>query len=406
MLTDLNEIQKKKVLLVYPDFPIPKKRKIHHDFLPIGLLKIGTYLRDHNSCEVRLLFGNSSNGFEPDFVLITSLFTYWSDYVHQSVSYYREMFPEAKIIVGGIYATLLPDVVEKATGAEVFHGTCERAEEWCRNKGIDYSFLPSEVDFEIIHGMRGCFRKCGFCGTWKLEPNEQYFDNFKFNKNHVVFYDNNFLKHPNVAKILKDFEQLRVNGRVVTFESQSGFDGRILNKELATLIKKARFINPRIAWDHSIEDFAKIKKQVGFLQDAGYHAKEISVFMIFNWELDYDQMEKKREKCWELGVQITDCRYRPLTQLFDRFNARITQTTDDYFIAENWTDAEVKQFRKNVRKHNICIRHGFPFHSPTLEHMRVSKAEYQQLMKSKTKSAIRKKLPDAWFPDECTIINK
>jgi len=310
------------------------------------------------------------------------------------------MCPEAKIIIGGIYATLLPDVVENATGAEVFQGQCEEAEKWCRSNEIDYSFLPSAVDFEIVHGMRGCFRRCSFCGTWKLEPNEQYFNDIQIRKNHVIFYDNNFLKHPNIVKMLKDFEQLRIDGRVVTFESQSGFDGRILDKELAVLLKKARFINPRIAWDHSIEDYTLIRKQIKYLRDAGYYAKDINVFMIYNWDLDYNEMEKKRVKCWKLGVQIMDCRYRPLTQLFDNFNARLIQTNEDYFIKDNWSDAEIKQFRKNVRRHNICIRHGFAFHSPTLEHMRVSKADFKRLMQSKKKRDIKKQIPDAWFPDE------
>jgi len=28
----------------------------------------------------------------------------------------------------------------------------------------------------------------------------------------------------------------------------------------------------------------------------------------------------------------------------------------NYFIHPKWTDAEVKQFRKNVRRQNICVR--------------------------------------------------
>ena len=36
----------KKVLLVEPDFPIPNKSRNHSNFLPIGLLKIASYLRE------------------------------------------------------------------------------------------------------------------------------------------------------------------------------------------------------------------------------------------------------------------------------------------------------------------------------------------------------------------------
>ena len=29
----------------------------------------------------------------------------------------------------------------------------------------------------------------------------------------------------------------------------------------------------------------------------------------------------------------------------------------DYYISPLWSDDEVRQFRRNVRRHNICIRH-------------------------------------------------
>ena len=38
----------KNVLLVEPNFPIPNKSRNHSNFLPIGLLKIGAYLKSKN----------------------------------------------------------------------------------------------------------------------------------------------------------------------------------------------------------------------------------------------------------------------------------------------------------------------------------------------------------------------
>ena len=182
--------------------------------------------------------------------------------------------------------------------------------------------------------MRGCFRKCGFCGTWILEPQEEYVDNIAqlIRKNHVVFYDNNFLRHPDIRRILRELREARVNGKVITFESQSGFDGRILNQELANLLKKARFINPRIAWDNSFEDWPKIQAQIEMLHKAGYKNNEYSIFMIFNWNHDFQEMENKRIKCWDWGVRILDYRSRPFDRPFDHFDARLNQTWRDCYI--------------------------------------------------------------------------
>ena len=102
------------------------------------------------------------------------------------------------------------------------------------------------------------------------------------------------------------------------------------------------------------------------LLSAGYKAKDIYIFMLYNHDLDYDELDRKREKCREWGVQIADCRYRPLDQTFDHYNPqawKTGQTNEDYFIHPNWTDSQIRKFRKVVREQNIIIRHGFTEYS-------------------------------------------
>ena len=159
----------------------------------------------------------------------------------------------------------------------------------------------------------------------------------------------------------------KYNGRVVYSESQCGIDGRLLTPEVAKLLKQARFLNPRIAWDHSYNQRKMIKKQIDMLVEAGYPAKEIYVFMIYNFEQDYYEMLKKLKQCKRWGVQIADCRFRPLNQTYDNYNPRKEQTRDDYFIYSKWTDRQIKLFRRKVRQQNIMIRHGFDFYSKDLE---------------------------------------
>ncbi len=168
-------------------------------------------------------------------------------------------------------------------------------------------------------------------------------------------------------------------------------------------MKKAGFRNPRIAWDWGYDQHSKIKKQIKILEDAGYNRKSIYVFMIYNWELDFKEMEKKRKKCYNWEVQISDCRNRPLTQLHDYYKPLRDQNNgEDYHINVNWTDAEVKQFRKNVRRQNICLRHDFPYHSKLLEtKINFSKEEFHSFKKMSIDKA-RKYLPDLWVPSKIT----
>lgn len=352
-----------KVLLVEPNFPVPPKSKNHRDFLPIGLLKLASY-HNANGDEVKLVRGNQHfSDFCPSQIKITSLFTYWSNYVWESVRFYKNNYPEAKVIVGGIYASLMPEHCKKSGCDDVFVGVDERVEK----------FKPAydlvDVDYQIVHSSRGCLRRCKFCGTWKIEPEFTYKKSIKDEvcSNRVIFYDNNLLANPYIKDILKELMNAKYKGRAVYSESQCGIDGRLLTPEVAKLLKQARFLNPRIAWDHSYNQQKMIKKQIDMLVDAGYPAKDIYVFMIYNFEPDYYEMLKKLKQCKKWGVQIADCRYRPLKQTYENYNPRERQTSKDYYIHPKWTDRQIKLLRKKVRQQNIMIRHGFDFYSSELE---------------------------------------
>ena len=373
-----------KILLVEPNFPIPSKSKNHSNFLPIGLLKLASYYRSKGH-KVELVRGTHQAKIIPNKIIITSLFTYWSKYVKEAVFYFRKLYPKAKIIVGGIYATLMPKHCKEYTSCdEVFVGQHKSAEK------VTPAYDLVGVDYQIIHGMRGCSNKCPFCGIWRIE-NKSFKTADQIKKeimsNNLIFYDNNILVNPHIEEILKMLANIKFDDKVINCECQSGFDGRILMKKphLAKLLKKARFKNIRVAWDFPYtEASAKIVKSwIKILTAVGYKSKDIFVFMIYNWKYGFNQLEKKREKCYEMGVQIADCRFRPLDSTFDNYNPRKKeQNSSDYYISKEWTDKEIRQFRRNVRKQNICIRYKIPIekYDNVLERTN-SKRENEKVMK-------------------------
>lgn len=379
----------RKVLLVEPDFPIPPKSKNHKDFLPIGLLKIASYLRE-NGAEVRIVRGllrdleqvAEIRHFDPGEIWVTSLFTYWAEYVKDAVQGYKNMFPHSRVVVGGIYASLLPaqEVKDFTECDEVYQGVMPEAETCHPAYDLIESINPRPIDYQIMHASRGCKRKCPFCGTWKIEPEfipEKSIRN-RVTHRRLVFYDNNLLMNPYIESILRELIELRGERKVLWCESQSGFDGRVLLQKphLAAMIRKAGFRYPRIAWDWTYEEYGQTKKQIDLLTSAGFDKRDIYVFMLYNWDLSFEEMEEKRIKCWKWQVQIADCRYRPLNELCDGYiPGKIGQTSREYYIHERagWTDALVKQFRKNVREQNICVRHGFPFYSKDFETKRADR---------------------------------
>lgn len=412
-----------KILLVEPDFPIPTKSKNHKNFLPIGLLKIHEYYKSIGH-KPKLVRGKKSKReigttFKPDKILITSLFTYWSSYVWEAVEFYRNNYPEAEITIGGIYASLLGDRLSfkdklKKYNAKVHFGIHKKAEKFANNNILNYSALsnPHPIDYQIIHASRGCQRHCDFCGTWKIEPDFLPKKSIKdeITKKKIVFYDNNLLKNRYIEDVLNELIELKEKRKISWCESQSGFDGRVLIKQphLAGLLKQAGFRYPRIAWDWEINGYVKIKKQIDILVNGGYNYRDIFVFMIYNWDIPFEEMEEKRIKCWKWEVQISDCRFRPLDQTFDNYNPHLKreQTSEEYYIHEKyWTDQLVKQFRKNVRRQNICLRQRVSFYSTIFEHMRADKdviSKTKIMSRDEVEDYLKKLNIEYWFPEEIT----
>ncbi len=84
-----------KYLLEDPEFPTSHKSKNHKDFLPIGLLKMAALL-EIKGHEVEIVKGKlrenhilfkEEDSFVPDEIGIMSLFTYWIEYVRNSVKH-------------------------------------------------------------------------------------------------------------------------------------------------------------------------------------------------------------------------------------------------------------------------------------------------------------------------------
>ncbi len=321
-----------KILLVEPDFPIPTKSKNHSHFLPIGLLKIGSYHK-LNGDKVKLVRGSKRCGFTPDRILITSVFTYWSKYVHEVAAYYHKAYPSAQIEIGGIYASLMPDHCKEASPfAGVYRGLYldGAAEE----VAIDFSLLPEPVDYQIIHTSRGCVRRCSFCGTWRIEPEFTYKSTVvhEIQKRKLIFYDNNLLANPNIDTILKELAEYRTKKGFfhLRCESQSGFDMRFFTEERARLLKDAHFVNPRIAWDSRYSDWPAARRAVKILKKVGYGRRDIYIFMIFNHVLPYSEMKKKLEACRRWSVRVIDCRYRPLDCTEDDYRPFANQGEGKY----------------------------------------------------------------------------
>ena len=93
-----------RVLLVEPSY--------YTKYPPLGLMKLASYHRSRGN-EIKLIRGiDKEHNFEPDLIEITSLFTYAWKPVHKAIEFYHQFCHHAKIRVGGIYASLMPERIK------------------------------------------------------------------------------------------------------------------------------------------------------------------------------------------------------------------------------------------------------------------------------------------------------
>lgn len=408
-------IESKKYLLVLPEFPIARKSKAHKDGFPVGLMKISTYLKRQGN-EVRFVMGNNEVlDYRPEEIFVTSIFTYWASYVKGAVIFYKAQFPNAILTVGGIYATLMPDHCREFTGCDQVHiGTYEDADDETPDYDLFEKTTGVKLKANYLWTSRGCTKKCSFCGTWRLEPKRIYkktiLQEIDPDKRYLVFYDNNLLANPHIVSILEELQRLKEEKIIFRCDAQSGVDVDILVKKpsLAKKMHRAGFRDIRIAWDGPVTHYTKIKEGIMILRRAGFDPKQIWVFMLYNYELPFAEMEEKRKYCWEWQTQIADCRYRPLDQVFDNYLPyRKIQSAKDYFIHENWTDAEIRKFRRHIRMQNMAIRFSSPFYSNIIENSHYSKDVIHSLLftartleKNKLITLLDELKLFYWFPED------
>lgn len=356
-----------------------RKSKNHWDFEPVALRRLNVLLTQQgNAVEMVRLSGTelfAPTDFCPDEIWLSLTFTYRLYEMIQSLAKCRVWYPSAFIKIGGPAVTILetqqPGLIEREVKAAGIDNTIQL---W---KGLypgaeDVIVLwdELELDYAVITGSRGCPRTCRHCGAHIIEdkltfkPIEQILKECRANK--AVFTDNSVLARTDIHEFLKALAGHRWNGKVIYYEFQSGLDYRLMTAEIAKLLFQARVKIPRLAWDLSLSEMPRVRNAFDMLINAGYRAKDMFCFVLYNGDMTYEQIEEKRRILLSWGVRISDCRLRPLTQLHDWYNPREKQSSRDYYIGEEsgWTDSLIKQFRKNCRSMNLLLSRNLKKDAP------------------------------------------
>jgi hypothetical protein len=254
----------------------------------------------------------------PDAILVTSLMLFWYPGVKQSVALLREIFPQTKIILGGIYVTLLPEHARKTVQPDyLVEGYGEKQTLMVVDSlvGIqrDYSIIPTiddtgrlplELYPQIVTApvmtSRGCPMYCDYCATPLLNPHfiqreptdvvsEILFYHHQLGIHQFAFYDDALFinKQRHIIPIL---ESLVKSGITAEFHTPIGLFAREVDAQLATLMKLSGFKTVRISLESISLKWQKassmkvtnnqFERALCHLERAGYKRSEIEVYLM------------------------------------------------------------------------------------------------------------------------------
>jgi len=254
----------------------------------------------------------------PDAIMVTSLVIFWYPGVQQTVALLREIFPQTKIILGGIYATLVPEHARCTIQPDyLIEGYGEKQSLMIIDDlvGIqrDYSLIPAiddtgrlplELYSQIITApiltSRGCPMHCDYCATPLLNPHfiqrdpadvvsEILYYFHQLGIHQFAFYDDalfiNKQRHiiPILASLIK-------SGIAAEFHTPIGLFAREIDVQLATLMRLSGFKTVRVSLESTSLKWQKVssmkvtnnqfEQALCHLERAGYKRSEIEVYLI------------------------------------------------------------------------------------------------------------------------------
>ncbi len=290
--------------------------------------------------------------FPPDVILVTSYMTYWYPGVREAVQILREYFPKTPILLGGVYATLMPEHARRTVQPDVL--VAGEGEPKIRDVLADFfpdlpepELSPNDLDsyplpvYDLYPRLqslpvltaRGCPFRCTFCASFlvagkfrKRSPNsvvneiaEAY---HRYRIRDFAFYDDALLvaKNRHIVPIL---EALLARGLPLRFHTPNGLHAREIDRDLARLLVQTGFQTIRLSFETAnperLRDMSSkvtpddLANAVDALEAAGFPRKRVEVYVLIGLPgQSEDEMMRSILLVHRLGVKIRLANFSPI----------------------------------------------------------------------------------------------
>ena len=293
----------------------------------------------------------------PDAILVTSIMTYWYPGPQRVVALCRQIFPGVPVVLGGIYATLMPDHAKQVIKPDYLltgpgeHTTAALLADLLNLSDLSAD-LPAHLDqypvpaFDLLRrndylavmASRGCPFRCTFCATYKIDDAftqrgpQQVADEIldqtrRLGVRDVAFYDDALLMQPNL-RIKPLLRGIAASKTQLRFHTPNGLHARFIDQELAELMYRCQFKTIRL----SLESVAKERRRdihnkitpgemtraVQHLVTAGFQPHELETYIIAGLpNQPLDEVIETILYANSLGVQIRLSSFSPIPGTVD-----------------------------------------------------------------------------------------
>ncbi|MEN6616769.1 MAG: radical SAM protein [Syntrophorhabdus sp.] len=340
----------------------------------------------------------------PDIVLITSIMTYWYLGAVEISLLAREIYPGAKIIVGGIYPTLCQDqAIRNFPAADLVVGSAEigtfyKFVEETVNRKLD--FKPCMDDLDILpypaHDLAreavfvpvltslGCAFRCTYCATSYMYKGmvrrgvQSTLDEIVYWHDRGIetfaLYDDSFLYKR--EEFAKPFLRKIARGPRVKIYNPNAVNAAFIDDEVADLCAQAGFqeiriglesVNPRTQSETGGKVSGPVFEQaLASLKKAGYSKDRVSVYILAGlprqpWGEVKDAIDYVRS--FDVTPYIAEYTPIPHTRMYDEYKdeARFPITRDAMFqnnalfpyAWEGFTEEDLNYLKRYAKKNRI-----------------------------------------------------
>ena len=268
-----------------------------------------------------------------DAVLVQTMMTYWYPGLREVIEDVRRFQPDAAIVLGGVYATLLPSHA-RSLGADLVVQGSDLAPLF-RLLAIDAKdALPywncSLRRVGVMKLTEGCPFRCTYCAVplttpdFSFRPVSECLEEFRalarLGARDVAFYDDALLF--NSGDCLAPFLRSVISEKIgLSFHTPNALNARFINPEIAALMVRAGFASFFIGLENSAEEWqqrtggkvsqGEFGEAVAALRGAG--ARYICAYVLMGHpDVELDEVEATMRFAHDQGARVLLSEFAPV----------------------------------------------------------------------------------------------